>query len=229
MSSIVAQAGAIFEIVWINILLSADNAILVALACRNLPENQQRIGVALGASGAIALRIAFTIIVAQLLDVPFLTLAGGLFVIFLAVQLPRQGPSHPDVPANRTLVKAVLSIIVADVLVSLDNALALAAAAQGSVRLIVFGLLISGPTVMIGARFLASVMSRFPVLIWIGAVILGWAGGQLIARDPAVRLLGMSAPLSATWLGAAGSSVVLITAALAKLRNKQRERSGRRP
>src|SRR5580658_56345 len=107
MSNVVDEVGAILEIVWINILLSADNAILVALACRNLPDKQRRIGIILGASGAIALRIAFTLLVAQVLNVPLLTLVGGLFVIFLAAKLPQQDVRPPEVSADRTLFKAV--------------------------------------------------------------------------------------------------------------------------
>ena len=189
MSNLVAEAGAILEIVWINILLSADNAILVALACKNLPDHQQRLGIILGASGAIALRIAFTIIVAQLLNVPFLTLTGGLFVIYLAAKLPHQSSDPPQVAGNRTLLKAVTAIIVADVMVSLDNALALAAAAKGSVRLIVFGLLLSGPTIMLGASLLTKLMTRIPLLTWIGAVTSVGRRSKLIARDPVFRLL----------------------------------------
>jgi YjbE family integral membrane protein len=208
--NVLAEVGAIFEIVWINILLSADNAILVALACRNLPEKQKRLGIVLGAGGAIALRIAFTTAVAKLLDVPFLTMIGGLFVIFLAAKLPHQESQPPQVAANRTLFKAVASIIVADVMVSLDNAFALAAAANGSTALIIFGLLLSAPTIMFSAGLLASLLTRLPALIWLGVGILGWAGGQLVARDPALNNL----PLSETWIGALGCAAVLLWAAL---------------
>jgi YjbE family integral membrane protein len=214
MPNVLAEVGAIFEIVWINILLSADNAILVALACRNLPDRQKRLGIVLGAGGSIALRFVFTLGVAQLLNVPFLTLAGGLFVIYLAAKLPQQDSHPPQVAANRTLLKAIVAIIVADVMVSLDNALALAAAANGSTPLIVFGLLLSGPTIILSAGLLASLMTRLPVLIWIGAGILGWAGGQLIVRDPALKDFALTLPLSETWIGAFCSAAVLLWAAL---------------
>jgi YjbE family integral membrane protein len=222
MSSVAGEVGAVHEIAWINILLSADNAILVALACRNLRGDQQRLGILFGAGGAIALRIAFTLVVAQLLDVPFLTLVGGLFVIFLATKLPREDSNPPQIEGSRTLLRAVISIVVADVLVSLDNALALAAAAKGSARLIIFGLLLSGPTIMLGAGLLASLMARLPALIWIGAVILGWAGGQLIARDSAFKLLGLTAPPSELWTGALGAAVVVFVAIISKLFGKYR-------
>jgi YjbE family integral membrane protein len=196
--------------------LSGDNAILIALACRNLPQKQRRIGIVLGAGGAIALRIAFTLAVARLLDVPYLTLGGGLFVIFLATKLPHEDTGEPSVEGKRTLLKAVASIIIADVLVSLDNALALAAAASGSARLIILGLLVSGPTIMLGAGVIAALMKRLPALVWIGAVILGWAGGQLIARDPVLRSLTQQAPTFELWAGGAAAAAVLLIGAMVR-------------
>lgn len=198
----------IFEITWINIVLSVDNAIMIALACRGLPEKQQRLGIVFGALGAVALRVVFTLIVARLLHVPFLKLGGGLFVVYLAARLPNQAGEAPRVETKRTLVSAVGTIIVADAIMSLDNALALGAAAHGSQPLIVFGLLLSAPLVMFGASTLASLMERLPILIWIGALVLGWAGGDLIASDPAWTRLGLTSP-SSLWLSAIGSASVV--------------------
>jgi YjbE family integral membrane protein len=203
----------IVEIVWINILLSGDNAILIALACRNLPDRQRRIGIVLGALGAILLRIAFTLVVGRLLDVVLLKLTGGLFVIWLAIKLPQQGSEPPEVDARGTLWSAVRAIVAADAIMSLDNVLALAAAANGSMRLIIFGLLLSAPLVMFGAQFLAALMDRFPALIWAGAGVLGWAGGELIAGDPLWSRLGASANPPEFLLGAAGGAVALLAAA----------------
>jgi len=216
MADLFAEAGAVLEVVWINILLSGDNAILIGLACRNLPDNRRRFGIVLGAGGAIALRIVFTLAVAQLLDVPYLTLVGGCFVIFLATKLPHDDAGSPEFEGKRTLLKAVLSIIVADVVVSLDNALALAAAANGSARLIILGLLVSGPTIMLGAGVIAALMKRLPALVWIGAVILGWAGGQLIARDPSLRLLNLQVPTFELWAGAVGAAAVPLVGAFVR-------------
>jgi len=200
----------ILAIVWINILLSGDNAILIALACRNLPEKQQRIGIIFGALGAVALRIVFTLAIGQLLDVVLLKIAGGLFVIWLAITLPDQSNAELKVDAQQTLFAAVRSIIVADAVMSLDNVLSVAAAANGSQRLIVFGLLLSAPLVMFGARFLSALMERFPILIIMGAVILGWAGGELIAGDPIWARLGMLSHLPASISGGVGSTIVII-------------------
>ena len=215
MAEVLTLSGGILEIVWINILLSGDNAIMIALACQGLPERQRRWGILLGAVGAVALRVGFTLIVAHLLHVPFLKLGGGLFVVYLAAKLPNQMSGPPKVAVKQTLLSAVGSIIVADAVMSLDNALALGAAAKGSQPLIVFGLLLSAPLVFFGARVLASLMERLPLLIWGGAVILGWAGGELIAGDPTWNWL-VPTPPSDHWTGAIGCAFVLGTAAVMK-------------
>jgi YjbE family integral membrane protein len=215
----------ILAIVWINILLSGDNAILIALACRGLPEQQRRIGMILGALGAVGLRILFTVFAVKLLDIPLLKLGGGLFVIFLAVKLPSQHATAPHIDAKRTLFSAVRAIIVADAVMSLDNVLALAAAANGSTRLIVFGLLLSAPLIMFGARFMAALMERFPLLIWAGAVVLGWAGGELIAGDPVWTRLGLTTLPPEQVFGAIGGVLVLLAALATSRRLGAREGS----
>jgi YjbE family integral membrane protein len=202
-------AWEILEICWINLLLSGDNAILIALACRGLEERQQRLGMLLGALGAVALRIAFTFAIGGLLGVPGLRIAGGLFVIFLAVKLPGQASQPPEIEAKPSLLGAVRAIIVADAVMSMDNVLALAAAAKGSMPLIVFGLLLSAPLVMFGARFLSALMERFPILVWTGAVVLGWAGGELVSGDPIWLRAGFSMAPAEQWIGAVGAAFVL--------------------
>jgi YjbE family integral membrane protein len=203
----------IFEIVWINILLSGDNAILIALACRGLPQERRRLGVILGALGAVALRIAFTLVIVNLLGVPYLRIFGGLLVIFIAIKLPFEEAGGKEIDAKQTLFSAVTSIIVADAVMSLDNVFAIAAAAHDSMSLIVFGLALSAPLVMFGAGFLMSLMERFPILVWGGAAILGWAGGELIAGDAFwVRSGLITEPREGT-LGAAGCAFVLLVVA----------------
>jgi YjbE family integral membrane protein len=177
----------------------------------------------LGVIGAVGLRILFTVFALRLLDLPLLKLVGGLFVIVLAVKLPSQDTATPQIDAKRTLFSAVRAIIAADAVMSLDNVLALAAAANGSTRLIVFGLLLSAPLIMFGATFLSSLMERFPILIWIGAVVLGWAGGELIAGDPVWRRLGLIATAPEQIFGAIGAAVVLLAALATSRRNGARE------
>lgn len=198
------------EIVWINLLLSGDNAILIALACRSLPEKQKRIGFLLGAAGAVGLRLIFTLAVEQLLELPVLKIGGGLFVIWLAMVFPRQSQADHDVAARPTLWGAVRAIIVADAVMSLDNVLALAAAAHGSMQLIVFGLLLSAPLVMFGAQALAALMTRLKWLIPLGAAILGWAGGALVATDPLWPRLGFDFETFEIGFGLAGAAIALL-------------------
>jgi YjbE family integral membrane protein len=198
MSVNVALAWEVFEIVWINILLSGDNAILIALACRQLPPERRRLGVLLGALGGVGLRIGFTLAIVELLHVPLLKTTGALLLLYVAIKLPHGDHDRKDVEAKPNLWSAVLSIIVADAVMSLDNVLAIAAAAHGSVRLIVFGLALSAPLVMFGAGFLLKLLDRFPPLIWAGAGVLGWVAGGMAATDPFwTRLrLPLETPLS---------------------------------
>jgi YjbE family integral membrane protein len=209
MSDNLAYAWDILEIVWINLLLSGDNAILIALACRGLPDKQRRLGIGLGALGAVGLRIVFTFALSALLNIPVLKIAGGMFVVFLAVKLPGQVEAQPEIKARSNLLDAVRAIIVADALMSLDNVLALAAAAHGSMALIVFGLALSAPLVMFGAHFLSALMARWPFLIWVGAVILGWAGGELLAGDTLWKRFDLPLDSAAPLVGAAAAAFVL--------------------
>ena len=202
----------IFEIVWINVVLSSDNAILIALACRGLPEGRRRQGLVLGILGAVALRIAYTLVVVNLLGVPYLRMFGGLLVILIAAKLPLKETDRAEVDAEQTMFSAVASIIAADAIISLDNVFAIAAAANGSMNLIAFGLALSVPLVMFGAGFLMSLMERFPILVWGGAAILGWSGGELLAGDSIWRRYGVITDTLDKIIGAAGCALVLLIA-----------------
>lgn len=173
----------IFEIIWINILLSGDNAVLIALACRQLPQHQRRWGVFLGALGGVILRVIFTLIVVELLGVPLLKAAGSLLLLLVAIKLLIDETEPSDVKAKPNLWGAVMSIIMADAVMSLDNVIAIAGAARGSAHLIIFGLVLSVPIVMFGAGFLLKTLERFPLLVWAGAALLGWVSGEMMASD----------------------------------------------
>lgn len=178
-----AYAWQIVEIIWIDLLLSGDNAILIALACRDLPPRQRRLGVFLGSLGALTLRILCTLVVVEILTTPMLKTAGGLLLIVIAVKLATDRGEREAVEAKPRFWAAVLSIVVADAAMSLDNVVAIAAAAHGSARLVVFGLALSGPILMFGASVTLRVLDRFPLLVWAGAGLLGWIAGSLIASD----------------------------------------------
>nr|WP_245431173.1 TerC family protein [Rhodoplanes roseus] len=177
---------AVGKIIWINILLSGDNAVVIAMACRSLPPKQRFWGMVLGAGVAVALRILFTVIIASLMTMPYLKIAGGLALFYIACKLLVPEDSHGEMEAADHLWRAVRMVAVADVVMSLDNVIAIAAAAGGSLLLLVFGLAVSVPLIIAGAALIMGLLDRFPILIWAGAALLGWITGEVLATDPAV-------------------------------------------
>lgn len=178
---------AVGKIIWINVLLSGDNALVIALACRGLEPKQRMWGMILGAAAAVILRIIFTGIVATLMELPYLKLVGGLALIVIAAKLLVPEPEEEDgVKAASHLWAAVQIVVVADIVMSLDNVIAVAAAANGSVPLLILGLAISVPLIVAGAALIMALLTRLPVLVWLGAALLGWVAGEVIATDPAI-------------------------------------------
>jgi len=179
---------AIGEIVFVNILLSGDNAVVIALACRNLPPRSRRQGIFWGVLGAIVLRIALTFFVMSLLLDPWLKLVGAALLLLIGVRLIAEEASGPrHVKASDRLLAAVGTILVADVVMSLDNIMAVAAAAKGNVWLIVFGLAISIPIVVVGSQVIMPLLARFPLLVYAGGGMLGYIGGEMALDDPVIR------------------------------------------
>jgi YjbE family integral membrane protein len=179
---------AIAKITWINVLLSGDNAVVIALACRGLPMGQRVSGVILGAGIAVLLRIILTGLVASLMLLSYLKIVGGLALLYIAAKLlvPDDPQTDGGEPAAH-LWRAVRIIATADVIMSLDNVIAIAAAVEGDMVLLVLGLLISIPLVVAGAALIMGLLDRFPTLVWAGAALLGWIAGEVIATDPAVK------------------------------------------
>ena len=178
--------GKLFEIIALNIVLSGDNAVVIALACRALAPEQRAKGIALGAFVAVILRVLFTLLIASLLGAPFLRMAGAVLLIWIAVKLVvEDGESDEDsVAASSKLWKAVQTVAVADIVMSLDNVLAIAAVAKDSVPLLVGGLVISIPLIVLGATLISDLLKRFPILVWAGAALLGWVAGEMFDSDP---------------------------------------------
>ena len=187
----------IVQIIWINILLSGDNAVVIALACRSLPDHQRNIGVALGAGAAILLRIIFTLFTAYLIGLPWLKALGALALLWIAVKLIVPDEEDEDsITGHSSLWKAVKTIAIADVVMSLDNVIAIAAVANGNIGLIVFGLMVSIPLVIAGSTLLLKVINRYPILVWAGAGLLGWLAGEILAEDPGlIQALGSHLPV----------------------------------
>jgi YjbE family integral membrane protein len=180
------------QIIWINIILSGDNAVVIAMACRGLPQDKQRTGMVLGAFVAVALRIVFTLVVATLLSTPFLKILGGCLLLWIAVKLVLGEDDHGgEVKETDRLWHAVRTVAIADAVMSLDNVLAIAAVAKDSTPLLMIGLAISIPLIIAGAALIMALLSRFPILVWAGAALLGWVAGEMLVSDPwLVRTLG---------------------------------------
>jgi YjbE family integral membrane protein len=237
-------ALAILRIVGINIVLSGDNAVVIALACRALPRRQRMFGIILGAGAAVVLRIVFTVLVQYLLDVPWLQLAGGLLLFWIAVKLLiAEEASEESVSAGHSLFEAVKIVAIADMVMSLDNVLAIAGAAKSAppeqqIVLIISGLLISIPLVVFGAHLIVELLSRFPILVWAGAALLGWIAGELVVSDriallqiqawnPALVVPAIDSPVgikaSKLLLYSAAAAGVLIVLLFGRLLQKPRQ------
>jgi YjbE family integral membrane protein len=175
---------AVGKIIWINVLLSGDNALVIAMACRGLHGRSRLWGMIIGAGIAVVLLIAFTGIVATLMSLPYLKLIGGLALIVIAAKLLVPEDENDEIAAGTTLWHAVRIVVIADIIMSLDNVIAVAAAANGQWSLLVVGLAVSIPMIIAGAALIMLVLDRFPVLIWIGAMLLGWIAGGVIVSDP---------------------------------------------
>ena len=201
---------ALLKIIGVNIILSGDNAVVIAMACRSLPHRQRLWGMILGAGVAVVLRIIFTGVVASLMLLPWLKLIGGLALFYIAAKLlVPEDPDENETEAAHHLWRAVRIVAIADIIMSLDNVIAIAAAAGGNMALLVIGLGISIPLIVAGAALIMALLDRYPILVWAGAALLGWIVGEVIVTDPAIQ--GYIEPK----LGAEGFHYLMLFAALA--------------
>ena len=207
---------AVGQIILIDILLGGDNAVVIALACRQLPENQRLKGILWGTVGAILLRVALIAFAITLLQVPFLKIAGAALLIWIGVKLitPHDEDAHGNIQASDKLWSAVKTVIVADLVMSIDNVIAIAGAAQNAgeqhqMALVILGLVVSIPIIVWGSQIVLKLMDRFPVIILLGGMLLGWIAGSMFQTDPMLKDL---IPQEQSWhyaLGAAGALLVL--------------------
>ncbi|MDH2915596.1 MAG: TerC family protein [Gallionella sp.] len=182
----------VFKIIMIDLLLSGDNAVVIALACRNLPEAQRRKGIMYGVGGAIGLRIVLTFFAVSLLSLPYLKLVGAFLLIWIGVKLilpEDEGHGEGNIKAETQLLGAVKTIIIADFVMSLDNVLGVAAAAKGNVALLVFGLLISIPLIAWSSQLVLKLIDRFPVIIFVGGALLGYVAGEMLVSEALLKPL----------------------------------------
>ena len=188
----------LMTIIWVNIILSGDNAVVIALAARSLPQRQQKLAVFWGAGAAVVMRIILTIVAVELLKFPYLKLIGGALLLWIAVKLlVPEDDAGDGIESSSNLFAAIKTILIADLVMSLDNVIGVAAAAKGSILLLVLGLLISIPLVIFGATMLMKLMERWPVIITLGAAILGWVAGEMAVTDP---VLAEWVNVNAAWL-----------------------------
>ena len=175
----------VFKIIVIDLLLSGDNAVVIALACRNLPLEQRKKGIMFGVGGAIGLRIVLTFFAVSLLSLPYLKLVGAILLIWIGIKLilPEDEHSEDNIQADTRLIGAVKTIIIADFVMSLDNVLGVAAAAKGNVSLLVFGLLISIPLIAWSSQLVLKLIDRFPFIIYAGGALLGYVAGEMLATE----------------------------------------------
>jgi YjbE family integral membrane protein len=183
---------ALLKIIWVNILLSGDNAIVIALAARNLPPDKQKTAIMVGSAGAIVLRVVLTLFAVQMLQFPYLKIVGAVLLLWIGIQLLAGDSGGDDVHAGDTLFSAIRTVLIADLVMSLDNVLGVAAAAETApenVRtlLLMIGLGLSIPLIIFGSTVLLKIMERLPVIITLGAALLGFVAGEMAVTDPAIH------------------------------------------
>ena len=198
------------KIIWINIILSGDNAVVIALAARSLPPAQQRLAVFWGSGAAVVLRILLTMVAVQLMQLSFLQIVGGLLLLWIGVQLLGDEESgEGESKEHGSLMAAVRTILIADLVMSLDNVIAVAAAAKGDMVLLILGLAISIPLVIFGSTLMIKLMERFPVIVTIGAALIGWVGGETIVSDAILKDFAAANPWLHYAAAAAGAAWVI--------------------
>lgn len=204
--------AALGSIILANVLLSGDNAVVIAMAARGLPAHQQKRAIVFGSAAAIVMRIALTLIAVEMLTLPYLKLVGGMLLVYIGVNLlSDDDEEHDHAPKPIGVAAAIRTILVADLVMSLDNVLAVAAAAQGNTLLLVVGLAVSIPLIVFGSTMLLKVMERFPIIITAGAALLGWLAGEMMLGDPALKAwIGEIPEAAVRTAGVVGAALVVL-------------------
>jgi YjbE family integral membrane protein len=204
---------AVLQIIAIDIMLGGDNAVVIALACRKLPPEQRNKGIFWGVVGAIGLRVVMVFFALQLLAVPYLKIVGALLLLWIGIKLllPEHDEGHGNIDGGTTLMAAIKTVVVADAVMSLDNVIAVAGASHGSMVLVTFGILVSIPIIVWGSKLVLTMMDRFPVVITLGAALLGWIAGGMILTDQAMpAAISQSIPYAHYVVGGIGALTVVL-------------------
>jgi len=202
---------AVVQIILIDIVLGGDNAVVIALACRRLPEHQRKLGIFWGVFGAIALRIVLIFFALSLLAIPYLKIGGAILLIWIGIKLlqPESEGEH-EIDASTTLLGAIKTIIVADAVMSLDNVIAIAGAAKDDLSLVISGLVISVPIIVWGSQWVMKIMNRYPITIAIGAGLLGWIAGDMVVTDVVTKEWVNMQAQYLHWVAPATAAVLVI-------------------
>ncbi len=218
---------ALLQIIGINIVLSGDNAVVIALAARSLPPKQQKAAIFWGSGAAVVMRIILTIVAVQLLQLPYLKLIGAALLLWIAVKLLLPEEENDDgIASSNHLGAAIKTILIADLVMSLDNVIGVAAAAKGNLTLLILGLGISIPLVIFGSTLLLKLMERYPLIITVGAALLGWVAGEMAVTDPWVKDWVNAQAATLHWIGPAlGALIVVATGKWLALRAQARRQA----
>ncbi len=180
----------LLKIIWINVVLSGDNAVVIALAARSLPPRERKLAIIWGSGVAVALRVILTVVAAQLMAFPYLQIVGGALLLWIGVQLLAESDDGDgEDQSHASLMAAIRTILLADLVMSLDNVIGVAAAAKGEMSLVILGLAISIPLVVFSSTLMITVMTRFPIVVTLGAALIGWVGGEALVNDSALKPL----------------------------------------
>ena len=205
--------AALGSIILANIVLSGDNAVVIAMAARRLPDQQRNKAIFWGSAAAIVMRIVLTLVAIQLLALPYLKIVGAILLVYIGVQLLAEGDGGDEDGGHKEvkdgMMVAIRTILIADLVMSLDNVIAVAAAAKGNTPLLIIGLAVSIPLIIFGSTLLMKIMDRYPIIITMGAALLGFLAGQMIATDPALKSFFATMPEAEMWLGALGAIIVV--------------------
>ncbi|MBK6650106.1 MAG: TerC family protein [Betaproteobacteria bacterium] len=212
----------LMKIIWINIILSGDNAVVIALAARSFPPEQQKKAVFFGSAAAVVLRIILTVVAVKLLALPYLQLIGGVLLLYIGVQLLSEDEGgEGEAKETGSMAAAIRTILIADLVMSLDNVIAVAAAAKGSTTLLVIGLAISIPLVIFGSTLMIKLMSRFPIIVTLGAALIGWVGGETMVSDVSLKEMVAASPWMHYAAAAAGAAFVVGVGKLLQKRHNE--------
>jgi len=220
---------AVLQIIAIDIMLGGDNAVVIALACRKLPPEQRNKGIFWGVFGAIGLRVVMIFFALQLLALPYLKIIGALLLLWIGIKLlvPEEDDGHEGIDGGTTLLAAIKTIIMADVVMSLDNVIAVAGASHGSIVLVTFGILVSIPIVVWGSKLVLTLMDRFPIVITVGAGLLGWIAGGMFLTDPAMpEGFAKSIPYAHYVFALVGAAFVVLLGKFLASKQQPQEASG---